>query len=186
MTTTKTPAHLTPRETYETGLTRENVLKHLADLGKQVANFANPQYYRAEERDCAKRWQKPLENLRHAYRKIQAGADITAVLSWLLKPATFPSSIEGNRIARLHEAHTTGYPYFESGWTVEAGDLVFRDWRADPEWKAAQKRKLGMKLAQANSQQAAASVRRRMAELSDEGDGDDKCDTCDRRGCYRH
>jgi hypothetical protein len=124
------------RETYEIGMTRENVLKHLTQVGKELARMSDPQHFKktfptmkaATIVAYVAKAQPQLEACRKGYAAIRDGKDILAVLQWLLLNV---HGNEGRHINLLVTACVSGFPDARGSWRVEDGDLISRDPRLD-------------------------------------------------------
>ena len=100
-------------------MSKENILKHLEELGKEAAEQANPGFYSVEDHGKAKRYQTLLPIIRHGYKMVQAN-NIIEGLKFLRSRV---SGIEGNKINLLLIANTTGFAE-NSFWTVFDNDLM--------------------------------------------------------------
>lgn len=82
-------------------MTTAEVLAYLeSNVGKPLALFASPNYWACEDMGRAKGYEKPLEEVRKAYRAIRSGVDPLTVLTKLKKHIR---GIENNAICRLIE-----------------------------------------------------------------------------------
>ncbi len=81
-------------------MNRDEILTELAVIGNRVAREANPSNYSHEYRAQARRYFKPLYDLRKAYADIRDGDDALTVLK-AVRESTF--GIDYNFMSRLIE-----------------------------------------------------------------------------------
>ncbi len=80
--------------------TKEEVLRALEVLGKDLARDADPSTYSYERRDLARHHQRPLTATRDAYRRIRTGSDNGLSVLIRLRQA-IPTGIERNMLERI-------------------------------------------------------------------------------------
>ena len=101
-------------------MTKENVLKHIEAMGKEVSMKSLTNYWSVEDHYKAKEFKNLLPIMREGYRTIKDGE----IVRGLKLIENYITGINGNKIRLLIKANTTGFTESE-WWTVENGDLKY-------------------------------------------------------------